>query len=539
MEQSLLSSQLFGEHLLVGDTFLEWRASYALSQRDEPDNRQVRYLYDPSINDYRFENISGSGRRDFYQLDENIYDTALDYSIPFNPLDVENKDPAADLKLKPVQRISLGGAFLYRDRDFDSRRLRFQSAGGGIPVDDNGNVVDLTASPEELFQKKNINPKGFVLSEETRPTDNYSATQSIVAGYGMADFRLLRELRLQAGVRVESSDQEVTTFSLFGLTNDAVKADLKTVDPLPAANLIWEFYEAPPPPPPDQPDSLLFEPPTVPGEMQLRLAASQTVSRPEFRELAPFEYTDIQGGRTARGNPDLERAEISNFDLAWEWYPSPGDLISLGGFYKHFDSPIEVVSLPTSSGLLTTWKNADKAELYGVEIEVRKKLGFFPQAAPWASDFSLLANFTWMTSEVTIAEDRNSQQTNNKRPLQGQPEYVLNLGLLYDHYDTETVPLARDSKETKVLRSGWSCALLANTFGKRISAVGSSGLDDEYEQPRWSLDLHMTRQFQNGSSLRLSAENLLNDKYEFKQNGLTTREYTRGFTIGLTYSLSF
>ncbi|HVR75937.1 MAG TPA: TonB-dependent receptor, partial [Planctomycetota bacterium] len=296
-----------------------------------------------------------------------------------------------------------------------------------------------------------------------------------------------------------------------------------------SATLIWYFYSAD-----RKKDSSrdleadvvsprVEEKSFLPGDMQLRIAGSQTVSRPEFRELAEFEYTDVQGGYNARGNPDLQRATLSNLDISLEWFLSGADRFSVGAFYKIFEDPIEVVNLPTGGNLLTTWENADKADLLGIEVEGRKSLGFLSDHLKDQLDnLSLIANFTWMDSEVETKTDASNLQTNKKRTLQGQPEYLLNLGLLYD-----------DRKD-----DGWSVSILANTYGERISAVGTSGIDDEKEQPRWNLDVSIIKRFGRGA-LKITAENLLDDKYEFKQGDIATREYKRGFAIGVGYSYTF
>jgi outer membrane receptor protein involved in Fe transport len=522
VERSLWSSQLFGEHLLVGDTLLKWRGSYSLSQRDEPDNRQVRYDFIEFINDYSLENVSGSGRRDFYQLDENIWDGAADFYIPL-PEEwklAPDRNPNRDDN-EPEQKLQIGVALTLRDRDFDARRFRFiPSTVGGQPRDENGNLIDLTASPEDIFREKNINPQGFVLTEVTRNTDNYEAEQTIYAGYAMLDFRLADSLRLQTGMRAEQSDQEVTTFRLFGVDEEEVEATLDELDYMPAFNLTWEF--------------LREEESAIPGaddrgeaeggdrhwrrDMQLRLAGSQTVSRPEFRELAEFEFTDVQGGYAARGNPNLDRARIWNFDLGWEWFPFPSDLISASLFYKHFDKPIEQVIIPTGSALIASWDNAEDADLYGFEMEVRKNLGFIDRQLKL---LSFVGNFAWIESEVSIEEGGIAIQTNDNRALQGQPDYVLNVGLLYDNPETEL-----------------TATIFANTFGESLSAVGALGVPDEEQQPHWDLSFAIAKKF-GQTTIKLSGENLLNDRYQWKQGDITTREYRTGIKVGLSLSYEF
>ena len=498
VERTLWFSQLFGEHLLKGDLVLDWRGSYALSQRDEPDNRQVRY--DDLGSGFVLENVSGSGRRDFYLLDENIYDGGLDLTIPFAPfVDPEVVEPDIEKRaesIRPDQYIKLGVAGTHRDRDFDARRFRFTPT--GIVVDENGDRVDLALPPEVLFQPGNISPDGFAVNEVTRTTDNYEAESTLLAAYGLFDLRLVDALRIQAGVRVESSDQQVTTFELFGEDPNEVEAEIDKTDFLPHVNLTWEFVD----------------------NMQLRLSGSRTVSRPEFRELAEFEFTDVAGGFAARGNPDLKRARVWNADLRWEWFPLPGDVVSASLFFKRFEDPVEQTVLVTGSQLLRSWENADEADLFGFEFEARKRLDFLTEQL---RDFSMLLNFTWIESEVTLSSEQKRADvlTNTERALQGQPDYIFNAGLLYD------------SKE-----HGVTATVLANRFGKRINAVGGFGLDDEVEESRWSLDASIQKRF-GRSAVKLSATNILNDRFEFTQGGKATRRYRRGFTLGISYSVDF
>lgn len=505
IERSLFSTQVHGDHLLVGDIYVAWRTSYSLSQRDEPDRRSVRYDLHDGESTFELENVSDSGSRDFYQLDENIFDGGLDIAIPLPWKDLEESDD-----LEPDEKFKFGGAYVVRDRDFDSRRFRYiPTSIAGEPRDEDGNVIDQTADPEDIFRAKNLNPDGFLLTEVTRTTDNYEAEQLILAGYGLIELDLVEDLRLQAGVRYEKSVQEVTTFELFGNPPEVVEAKLDDGDFLPAVNLTYSFLP----------------------EHKLRLGGSRTVSRPEFRELAEFQFTDVASGFIAKGNPDLERATIVNADLRYEWFPAPGELFSASIFYKRFDSPIEKVIIPTGSSLLTSWDNADTADLYGFEIEVRKSLGFLnrwfvlgpSEDESWLDDLSLIANFALIESEVSISEDEDSlgNQTNNKRPLEGQPEYVLNVGMLYDNRDL-----------------GLTVALFASTFGESISGVGAFGLPDEKEQPRWSLDFNISKTVGRGS-IKLSAENLLDDAYTFEQGEFTTVEYRKGIFVGLSYSVNF
>ncbi|MBK7698305.1 MAG: hypothetical protein IPJ39_06065 [Saprospiraceae bacterium] len=59
------------------------------------------------------------------------------------------------------------------------------------------------------------------------------------------------------------------------------------------------------------------------------------MNRPEFRELAPFTYYDFIFDVSRRGNQNIKVATIHNFDLRYDFYPSKGELITIGAFYKN------------------------------------------------------------------------------------------------------------------------------------------------------------------------------------------------------------
>jgi len=497
VERLLFNSQLSGEHLLIGDMLARWRAGKSFTERDQPDTRQNLYAEEiAGSGEFVWQDSSASGTHDYYYLQEDVTDLGFDLAIPFNPFDID--DPHHDpLALEPGQYVKIGAAVLRRDRDFDTRRFRYipTSVSGTGPVDEDGNPIDLTLSPEELFDPDNISPQGFVIDEVTRPTDNYEAMQELDAAYASLSFRVHPKVRLAGGARVESSLQEVRTFELFGSPPQETTAELDDTDWLPALNVTWEFAK----------------------DQQLRLGASRTVSRPEFRELAEFEYTDIEGGYAVRGNPDLERALLSNLDLRWEWYPTVEELVSISLFGKLIDQPIEQVNLPTGSALITSFENADSAEIYGIELEGRKQLGFLGSA--W-DPFSLRGNVALIESEVKSSDNPLAIQTNDERPLQGQPEWTANLGIFY-------------SLPTRGLDAG----ILANAFGERISAVGSGGTPDEYEQTRVQLDFTVSKSLGNDQKVRLSIENILNSEYLYEVGGETSRSYKTGFSVGISYSV--
>ncbi|MBN2538210.1 TonB-dependent receptor [candidate division WOR-3 bacterium] len=476
IQRSLLSTGLSGEHSLSGQgNRLDWRANYALATRDEPDTREVLYEAEIGSNRFRLADETNSGSRFFSSLTDHNADVAADWTSPFKQW--------SSLPSKLV----LGGSFIYKNRAIDSRRFRFK------PQDWHG--VNTYQDPELIFSPENIRPDGFQLEEDTRPTDNYGGMQLLGAGYAMVDMPLVRNLRLLGGARVEHSFQRVRTYELFNPTAPPLIGLISKTDLLPSLNLTWAFAE----------------------EMNLRAAFARTVSRPSFRELSPFEFTDV-GGYATVGDTSLKRAVIHNYDLRWEWYPATGEHLSFAVFYKHFTNPIEV-GLENATEITWTWRNALSAYNWRFELEAGVGLHHL---APALSGFGLSGNLALVESHVVLDTANSSPETNRERPLQGQSPYVVNLGLEY-----------RDPG------LGLRTSLMYNVSGRRIAAVGKYRTPDYYEEPVPKLDFTVSQRFLGRAGVKLSAGNLLDAKTRFTQGGKPQRVYRTGrsFSLGVSYSL--
>lgn len=260
---------------------------------------------------------------------------------------------------------------------------------------------------------------------------------------------------------------------------------------------------------------------------QLRAAYGRTTNRPEFRELAPTVYYDFDLGSSVMGNYDLKAAYIQNADLRYEWYPSKGELVSVALFYKHFLHPIEwTYTVAGGTDLIYSYINAKGANNYGIELDLRKNLGFIG-----LDDFSLSFNGSLIKSRVTFEKGNNID-----RPMQGQSPYLINTGMFYN-------------------KNGWSAAVLYNRIGKRIIGVGnkygtgsdgsSRNIPNSYEMPRNSLDISFGKKFGHWE-LKASVRDLLAGRYLFKQiedvqtvsGNRHIEETTRSYKPGRSYSLT-
>ena len=219
---------------------------------------------------------------------------------------------------------------------------------------------------------------------------------------------------------------------------------------------------------------------------------------------------------------------MDNADLRYEWYPAAGDQISLAAFYKHFDSPIEwTYTVTGGTDLVYSYENAKSATSYGLELDIRKNLGFIG-----LRDFSLVFNGALIKSDVKFA--KGSRQKD--RPMQGQSPYLVNLGIFYSH-------------------EGWNASLQYNRIGKRLIGVGRSlgatadqtvNIPDSYEMPRNSLDLSAARTF-GRFEVKLGLKDILGEKVIFKQfnevslqdgKSKEVEEVTRSYRPGRNFSLS-
>jgi len=206
----------------------------------------------------------------------------------------------------------------------------------------------------------------------------------------MVDLPLSAKTRLVSGARVEQFSQHVETLDPFAgtldqQTSDVLTAALDETNLFPSVNFVYSA--------------------TI--EQNIRIGYSQTVNRPEFREVSPFEFTDVVGGRAVVGNPNLRQSLIQNFDLRWEWFPGAEEVISASFFFKRFDDPIERIVEPTAQ-LRTSFTNAETAQNAGLELELRSLVGQFILVG---------ANYTYVDSEVTLSPARcRTANTGDHRP---------------------------------------------------------------------------------------------------------------------------
>jgi hypothetical protein len=264
---------------------------------------------------------------------------------------------------------------------------------------------------------------------------------------------------------------------------------------------------------------------TMNDNMKFRASFSKTVARAEFREIAPFEFQQFYGGSAIVGYPYLKTTDIFNYDLRYEWHHGAGEVFAIGGFYKNFINPIELSQIETADESYLTYQNALYANTYGIEIDFRNTI---PVIDPLRGKIMFIFNTTLSTSEVQAnnmitlfngVKIQNNSTTLN-RPLQGQSDIIANATLSYSDIE------------------GWSAALAYNTFSKRLSALGSGSIPNEYENPFHSLNITLSKKLEK-IKISAKASNLLNSKIRYGVYDIEGEFYaTREYNPGLGYSMS-
>ncbi len=347
-----------------------------------------------------------------------------------------------DYRINPITK-SLGVNEPYQTAWRDTYRFWSVMDENSFNGNINKQLGDIKVGAGYLKRIRGFNARIFrnlstdMLDEITNNTDKYTADFDLGSLYTMYDTEF-GKWKLNTGLRGEYNLFDVQTADFSG---QRVNVDREYLDILPSLNLSYNEEKT-----------------------KYRFSLSKTLARPEFREVANFAYYDFVRNAQILGNSKLEKSDIYNVDLKYEWYPKAGENISLSLFGKNFIKPIEQIVADGSvpSNLLLTYTNPNSAILYGVELEIRKKIN------GW---FDFYTNASVMNSEVEV--------NGVKRQLQGQSNYVLNSGVNI-HKKKNTINITY------------------NRVGDRISAVGFQGYPNIFENSRDVLDITLLHKLPKG-----------------------------------------
>ncbi len=507
IERSLDTYQMDGKHQLpfLNKAIVDWRISRSVNEQIEPDQRYFFNVLIPQPDSTVIFQFDGANTqpisRYFRDLSEANFSTQFNFSIPFKQW--------SGLQSK----IKVGFASTDVDRKYNQRRFDYveknqlNSFSDGYSIDydslfSNVGIIDSLSRPNRPDRWFN---GGMYIDEFIDSSYFFKGDMNTIAYYAMVDLPLFSRLRIIGGARIEETQMNSRTEK-----STDQPGHLDDTDVLPSINFIYALSE----------------------KMNFRAAYSRTIARPTFRELAPYENFEFVGDFVFRGNANLKRTLVTNYDLRWEWFLSPGELIAVSGFYKNFINPIErkfVRIGGSGDDYKIGIENVDKGRLYGLEFEIRKSLNFISNRL---SNLKLGTNLTFVDAEVDVPEDdyelkvaAGDSSASKTRPFPGQSPYLFNINLTYDNYYSNT-----------------SAGIYYNVFGDRLFITGRDGTPDVFERGYGSLDFKATQGIFSRFAVSFTANNLLNSTQKFSytlKNDLVNKDFIyQSFKKGVSYSLS-
>ncbi|MEQ8350474.1 MAG: TonB-dependent receptor [Leptospiraceae bacterium] len=501
---------------------IEWTYGYSLAGRDQPDFKTRGWEKNPGSADPA-QRIGTDGRR-FYSRTEDVAESfKISYELPYEQWD------GLQSKLK------FGYEAIDRTKDFESRTYLYQRLAVAP------GVAETFPTPGEVtFNPARIFAQEYRFGQQVGQNDTYEANQKLHAYFIQTDLPVTSKLRVTGGFRYEDNYQKTITFPSdrpyekvrYGCTLDGELEYLRPQliganicdrfnngvgenrgnDIFPSLNIVYEVIK----------------------DMNLRLGYSETVTRPDLRELSEFFFTPYYGADRVQGNAFLDRTYIHNYDFRWEWYLSATDYIGAGLFLKNLSSPIELVGQPASGDGSRTFvfSNGDQGKIQGIEVDFRKD---------FLTRFRVEANIFLIKSQVTVRPwieqyfsaagliDLNSKEallspTDLERELQGQSDLVYNAKISYFLDEAKTM----------------STGLFYNYYGDRISAAGSQGEPNVVEKGKGFIDLVFEYQSNDNLSMKASIKNITGEKYESVQEFplLGSELPYNSYTIGTDFSVS-
>jgi len=487
-QTTLIINQILGTHNITENNQLKWAAGYNFVLAEEPNRiRNEANILD--ANTVQYAHVGDFQQRKSSQKIEDVETNGyLIDAITFGKLDEDEIHP---------YKLNIGANIRQKERQFNSLFIGVRARDFQV-----GTVDQFS----KTFTTDNFN-KGLILRE--RAADRYTANLNIYAGFANLDFGINKSLSGNIGLRFEKDHIKI----LWDVANYVGRVGSITKDYaeiFPSINLKYQLKE----------------------KHFLRLAASLTQTVPEFKELAPFEYVSPTG-RVTRGNPDLEKSDVTNIDLKWEFFPKESELISATTFFKQIKNPINLAQTRGSSGIFEYANTGKKANVFGIELETRLNL---IENEDEKSILNLNANLSkmWFNQDLKTNFQYN---TSTETDLQGASDLILNASLGY-HSQTENAFIA---------------TLTGNYASDKIFALGSpedftnSDMlfnNEIIEKGFFSMDLVLSKKLSKALELKLIASNLLNPSIEQTQKirnintSVSTNEILSSYKKGSQFNLS-
>lgn len=525
-------NQLSGRHKFDDGKYdLDWGIGHNLVNAHEPDRKRIsieNYQFaldsDPSTSPSFYSNVVFDNQRYFQNINDEELNSRLNLAY----------------KLSEHIKLNFGFAGRTKERQFDNIRYGYDIVNPNTPVTDVNNLnslftldnLNISANDNGLYNLKVINafPGQSNTNRPGLAENTYNGQLDVYAGYLNSEITLGEKWLFVPGVRLENISQDIAydVINLGAAGNSSITAN-ETVF-LPSLSVKYGLN----------------------NDQNLRFSASQTISLPEFKEVAPFVYEGIS--QRIGGNPDLlgrkdgiaytnvndvSYSKILNLDLKYEWFLSPNEIISVGAFYKQIKDPVNQVVAFDATGTQRFFRTGEQAEILGFEAEIRKNI--LMDDAKEDTVLSAGFNFTYMHTKQDLYESiigtYSVSFNKTEEELQGASPIILNADISYSPTFGKYKPTAN---------------LIFSYFSDRIDALGSGQLGNVIEKGIPTLDFILKNKLSSKLELNLGIRNILNPTIQYLRegtsvgdvlvtspNGKDVTDYKRGLNVGLQLNYKF
>ncbi|WP_299605138.1 TonB-dependent receptor [uncultured Aquimarina sp.] len=491
---TLIINQVLGKHDFSEKIGLNWGIAYNNVKNIIPDRMQnILEPDDPTNPNSPFifsTNADSENHRYFQELTEDEYTGNLTFDYNFG------KDEDDNFKGK----ISLGYSGRFKFLDFEATQFNFE-----IIQQQNVDPFNL----DTYFNQQNFTNGVFDIGtfrgnvENPLEPQTYSGEQIINAGFASVEYNLSERLTGILGVRAEQIYQFIewkTQLQPIGDENDFDRLEI-----LPNISLKYILN----------------------GKQNLKFAASKTYTLPQFKERAPFQYEDVT--QIYFGNPDLNPSTNYNADLKWELFPNSDELVSVTGFGKIIQDPINDITVASSTNDISYVNTGDQATIFGAELEIRKNI--FKLDQDLTNKLSAGLNISYMKTDQDLSTEKvveetnlNVNFTNSDDGLTGASDLLINADLSY----------AKDfTSNANILAT-----VSYNYFSDRIYSLGTNGRGNIVDKAVGTLDFILRSNLTENLSFGLSIKNILNPKIERVQENPTNEPLILSYKKGLNTSFS-
>lgn len=505
-QRSLTNILLNGQHYFDKSKWeIDWKLSPTFSSSEDPDVRKTAFTFTP-LDTFFSAGAGGNPTRIWRSLSEINLVAKVDFKKEYSFKEKEGM-------------LKFGVNQIYKARSYEILFFDVQFFGGQSWT---------SSDPSKVLDDENLYTQGgnniYFQSGNKDPNPNaYLSNINNTGFYVSNEFNIFKKLKTILGLRVENyvqrhtgRDQLFASGDVQNGTNLDNSIVLESIDLFPTANFIYKIQE----------------------KQNLRFSYGRTIARPSFKELSFAQILDPISNRIFNGSlfkyadwdGNLQETRIDNIDVRWELYKSVGQMISVSGFYKFFDKPIELVRIPeqqTSTEYQP--RNVGDGMILGVEFEFKKNLGFLGKKM---EAVNLNGNLILVKSQITMTDAefnsrkgyvKDGEELDNKRQMAGQSPYVINVGLTYTNVDA-------------AIQSG----IFYNVKGPTLSIVGAGLFPDIYVDPFHSLNFSINKKFGEDKRTKIDVKvsNILGDKvFSYYSSFRAQDQPFISYNIGRTFSV--